>query len=98
MIPKPTPRPKVRKPLRSKPTGISPTLREAVFARDNWTCQWCRVPGGRLDAHHRLRRSKGGKDTLQTLTSCHRICHDYIHTHPEEARKRGFLVRSEDEL
>ncbi len=26
--------------------------REAVFARDNWTCQKCRVKGGRLHPHH----------------------------------------------
>lgn len=26
--------------------------REAVFARDNWTCQDCGVRGGRLNAHH----------------------------------------------
>ncbi len=26
--------------------------REAVFARDNWTCQGCNVRGGRLNADH----------------------------------------------
>ena len=26
--------------------------REAVFARDNWTCQNCRDKGGKLHAHH----------------------------------------------
>lgn len=26
--------------------------REAVFSRDNWTCQECGVRGGRLQAHH----------------------------------------------
>ena len=26
--------------------------REAVFARDNWTCQRCKVKGGELNAHH----------------------------------------------
>ena len=26
--------------------------REAVFARDNYTCQKCGVMGGRLEAHH----------------------------------------------
>ena len=26
--------------------------REAVFARDDWTCQECRVRGGELNAHH----------------------------------------------
>ncbi len=26
--------------------------RESVFARDNWTCQKCKVKGGRLHPHH----------------------------------------------
>ena len=26
--------------------------REAVFARDNWTCQECQMRGGDLHAHH----------------------------------------------
>lgn len=26
--------------------------REATFARDNWTCQKCKVKGGRLQPHH----------------------------------------------
>ncbi len=25
---------------------------EAVFARDNWTCQECKIRGGKLEAHH----------------------------------------------
>ena len=91
MIPKPTPRPKVRKPLRSKPTGISPALREAVFARDDWTCQHCKVPGGRLDPHHILPRGRGGKDTLANLVSLHRLCHSYVHEHPTESKREGTL-------
>ena len=27
--------------------------REAVFARDNWTCQECKIKGGKLHAHHK---------------------------------------------
>jgi hypothetical protein len=26
--------------------------REAVFERDNWTCIWCKVRGGKLNADH----------------------------------------------
>jgi 5-methylcytosine-specific restriction endonuclease McrA len=92
MIAKPTPRPKVRKPLRSKPHGISPSLREAVFERDERLCQWCRVPGGRLDPHHILPRGRGGADRLINLISLHRLCHSYIHEHPWESKRKGFLA------
>lgn len=96
-FPKSTPRPKARKPLRSTPHPIPARVRETVFARDEWTCQWCKVPGGALDAHHRFRRSQGALDVAHVMVSAHRLCHDYIHEHPDEARARGFLVRSEAE-
>ena len=28
--------------------------REAVFARDNWTCEKCKIKGGKLHPHHIL--------------------------------------------
>ena len=91
MIAKPTPRPKVRKPLTSKPKGIDTFLRERVFIRDNYTCQWCKAPGGALDPHHILPRGRGGKDTYDNLVSLHRKCHRYIHEHPAEGKRKGFL-------
>lgn len=91
MIAKPTPRIREPKPLRSKPHGISPKLRDAVFARDSMTCQWCKVPGGRLDPHHILPRGRGGKDELVNLVSLHRLCHDQVHLHPIESKRKGLL-------
>ncbi len=95
---KPTPRVKVRKPIRSRPHVIDWRIRQEVTIRDEGTCQWCRVPGGALDAHHRLPRSRGGKDTLECLVAVHRLCHGHIHEHSAEATERGFLVHSADEL
>jgi 5-methylcytosine-specific restriction endonuclease McrA len=92
MISKPTPKPKVRKPLKSKPHSLAPSLRESAFERDGYLCQWCRVLGGRLDPHHILPRGRGGSDTLLNLVSLHRQCHRYIHEHPWEARPLGFLA------
>ena len=92
MIAKPTPKAKVRKPLKSQPKGINPQLRESVMERDNYTCQWCKVPGGRLDPHHILPRGRGGTDVLINLVALHRLCHDYIHLHPWEAKMAGFLA------
>jgi 5-methylcytosine-specific restriction endonuclease McrA len=91
VIQKPTPRRKERR-------VVSTATRESVYLRDGYICQWCRTPGGRLDApHHRLLRSRGGSDKPGNLVTVHRICHDYIHAHPVEARARGFLLRATDE-
>ena len=97
-IPKPTPQAREPKPLVSKPRPVNARAKEQTFRRDGYLCQWCRVPGGHLDAHHRLRRSQGGRDIPEHMVSVHRLCHDFIHAHPAEARKRGFLVSTEDEL
>ena len=97
-VPKPTPALKEPKRLAAKYRGIPQPVKQAVFARDDLTCQWCRVPGGALDAHHRLRRSQGGSDQGRFLVSVHRLCHSFIHDHPSEATRRGFLVQSEAEL
>lgn len=98
-VPKPTPRAR-REPkrLQAKARPIPTSVREATFARDGYLCQWCLQPGGALDPHHRFRRSQGGPDRVEVLVTVHRLCHDYIHDHPAEARRRRFLVRSAEEL
>jgi hypothetical protein len=55
--------------------------REAVFARDNWTCQECKVKGGILHAHHikpwvKYPELRFAIDNGQTL---HKDCHKKIH-------------------
>ena len=55
--------------------------REAVFARDNWTCQKCKIMGGELNPHHiknfaecpELRTSIENGITL--CEKCHREFH-----------------------
>jgi 5-methylcytosine-specific restriction endonuclease McrA len=89
---KPTPEPKVRKRLTGKPHRIPEKVRDDTLDDYGRLCQWCKVPGGRLDLHHKLRRSQGGKDDRTTLIPVHRTCHRFIHEHPEEARQRGFLI------
>lgn len=55
--------------------------REAVFARDNWTCQECGKRGGTLNAHHLVEFSKNKElrtsiENGKTLcVSCHRKIH-----------------------
>jgi 5-methylcytosine-specific restriction endonuclease McrA len=92
VIAKPTPKPKVRKPLRSRIKGVAPSLRERVMERDNRTCQWCLVQGGALDPHHIQPSGRGGKDELGNLVSLHRQCHRHIHENPLEAKARGMLA------
>ena len=90
-VPKPTPELKEPKTIKQRLRAIPEKVKQAVFARDDLTCQWCMVPGGALDAHHVTRRSQGGPDAAWNLVSVHRICHRYIHEHPTEAKRRGFL-------
>lgn len=48
-------------------------IREEIFERDNYTCNYCGQIGGKLEADHVIAFSKGGTDDLENLvTSCRR--------------------------
>lgn len=56
--------------------------REAVFARDKWTCQKCDVVGTRLNAHHILNFSQFKELRFAIdngITLC-KGCHDLFHS------------------
>lgn len=90
---------KQRQRLTSKPRPVNPRAARETFERDGWLCQWCRKPGGRLVPHHRFRRGQGGRDEARALVSVHPLCHDRIHFYAvADAKARGFLVSSVDEL
>lgn len=97
-VPKPPMTVRQRQALKSRPRLVDRSAAAATFSRDDFTCQWCKQPGGRLVPHHRFRRSAGGRDVAFHMVSVHPLCHAYIHDHPREAQERGFLVRSEDAL
>ena len=68
--------------------GIA-TLREAVFARDKYTCQCCRrtiADGAILHVHHIIYRSRGGTNRMSNLAT---VC-DRCHT-PANHKPRGKL-------
>jgi hypothetical protein len=91
-VPKPTPALKEPKTLTQKVHRIPAKVRDETFEKLGQTCHWCREPGGAVDLHHVLRRSQGGKDYWSNLRPVHRKCHSYIHEHPTEAKRRGFLA------
>lgn len=91
-VPKPTPQIRGRKRLTSRPHRIADRIRAATFAMWGETCLWCEQPGGALDLHHVQRRSQGGKDEPLNLRPLHRKCHSFVHDHPTEAKRRGFLA------
>jgi 5-methylcytosine-specific restriction endonuclease McrA len=43
-----------------------------------------------LHPHHRLPRSRGGKDLLDNLSAVCFDCHRWIHDHPEKAKAEGW--------
>jgi 5-methylcytosine-specific restriction endonuclease McrA len=58
----------VRVPYRAQ----APLTRRAVFARDEWTCQYCGSPAENLD--HVVPKSRGGLHTWENVVAACRRC------------------------
>lgn len=58
-------------------------------------CARCGVWGGHV--HHRKMRSQASRAEVHTLPNmillCH-VCHGWVHAHPAESYRKGWLVRS----
>ena len=48
--------------------------RRAVFARDQWTCQYCGQERGNLTVDHVIPRSKGGDSGWENIVACCAPC------------------------
>ena len=53
--------------------------REHALFRDKYTCQCCGAKHTRLEVHHIIYRSKGGKDDLDNLITLCEDCHKKVH-------------------
>ncbi len=73
----------VRVPYRAQ----APLTRRAVFARDDWTCQYCGAPAENLD--HVIPRSKGGEHSWENVVAACRRCNSRKENRrPEDAGLR----------
>jgi hypothetical protein len=75
---------------------MDPQLRQAVYDRAEGRCDHCGlyVDPGAWECHHRLLRSRGGKDSLENLICLHPVCHQMAHLRPRWAEQRGLIVPS----
>jgi len=58
---------------------LDENLRIATLMRDGYQCQHCGRRNTRLEAHHIIYTSQGGKDTLDNLITLCTKCHTRVH-------------------
>jgi hypothetical protein len=51
----------------------------ACLLRDRFTCQYCKKRNGKLEVHHILPKSEGGKDTISNLVTLCSTHHKALH-------------------
>lgn len=66
--------PFIRGPYVRPPAHEWRALRAAVFARDDYTCQYCGDRGGRLECDHIVPVARGGHSGMDNLTTACRPC------------------------
>lgn len=87
-----------RTPLKQKRAKqATTTVKSQIVARSNGQCEarldGCAGAGHHL--HHVLRRSQGGKETVDNLIHVCWTCHNTIHANPADALERGLLARKQ---
>ena len=74
-------------------------LRPQLVKRSAGACKCgrnCMAMGAH--AHHVIRRSQGGPDSLENLRWLSLACHFWVHTHVQEARDLGLLASPYQEV
>ena len=59
-------------------------ISKKVFARDNYTCQYCGKVGGKLEVDHIMPFSRGGSDDINNLVTACRKCNRQKHDKTKE--------------
>jgi len=78
---------------------LDENLRLACLTRDDFTCQKCGKKETRLEAHHVVWTTKGGKDSIYNLITLCENCHDKVHKKGESGKvkiKGGKVVTGMD--
>ncbi|MBC8458172.1 MAG: HNH endonuclease [Deltaproteobacteria bacterium] len=78
---------------------LDENLRLACLIRDDFTCQKCGKGNRRLQAHHIVWTTKGGKDSIYNLVTFCENCHDKVHKTSESGKvklKGGKVVTGMD--
>lgn len=66
------------------------TLRDFVFRRDDYTCQYCGQRGGKLECDHVVPVSRGGANDVANLATACKACNrSKAAMTPEEWRRNG---------
>lgn len=87
----------------SDDSTVTPATRLALANRSHGRCEWCGHGGKRLEVHHRLFRSRGGKHDASNLvmlcgwgnhTGCHGRAHGAQVGDTEAAERAGMSLRS----
>jgi hypothetical protein len=83
------------KPLKKTVKAVPKDIYQQVLARDGGCVARSLVEqvrcAGRIDPHHALMKSQGGKDTLEDLIAVCRAHHDWIHANPAKSYELGLL-------
>lgn len=84
------------RPLRLSRPRMPAGLREAVYARAGGRCDCCgqALSPSRWECHHRLLRSRGGRDEAANLVALRPSCHERAHGKPRWATGLGLILPS----
>lgn len=75
------------------------TASPRLLRRAGFRCERCgtRVTEESCERHHRQRRDRGGDRYANLLILC-RVCHPWVHAHPDIARGEGWIVSAASEV